>query len=104
MNEGEERMEERGRKGKEELSRKKKKRGRKMVDQLTVIEIRIGDERFAGWTFEAGISGSGGVANALQVVMPEGRTPGRHDGRDAEVRRFSPFPFRRHPFSPPTTL
>lgn len=74
-----------------------------MVDQLTVIEIRIGDERFAGWTFEAGISGSGGVANALQVVMPEGRTPGRHDGRDAEVRRFSPFPFRRHPFSPPTT-
>lgn len=74
-----------------------------MVDQLTVIEIRIGDERFGGWTFEAGISGSGGVANALQVVMPEGRTPGRHDGRDAEVRRFSPFPFRRHPFSPPTT-
>lgn len=73
------------------------------MDQLTVIEIRIGDERFAGWTFEAGISGSGGVANALQVVMPEGRTPGRHDGRDAEVRRFSPFPFRRHPFSPPTT-
>lgn len=94
-------MEERGRKGKS--CRVKKKRGRKMVDQLTVIEIRIGDERFAGWTFEAGISGSGGVANALQVVMPEGRTPGRHDGRDAEVRRFSPFPFRRHPFSPPTT-
>lgn len=87
--------------GEEKLSRKKW--GRKMVDQLTVIEIRIGDERFGGWTFEAGISGSGGVANALQVVMPEGRTPGRHDGRDAEVRRFSPFPFRRHPFSPPTT-
>lgn len=31
--------------------------------------------------------------------MPEGRTPGRHDGRDAEVRRFSPLPLRRHPSS-----
>lgn len=31
--------------------------------------------------------------------MPEGRTPGRHDGRDAEVRRFSPLSLRRHPSS-----
>lgn len=31
--------------------------------------------------------------------MPQGRTPGRHDGRDAEVRRFSPLPLRRHPSS-----
>ena len=72
--------------------------------KLTVIESRIGDECFASWAFQAGISGSGGVANALQVVMPEGRTPGRHDGRDAEVRRFSPFPLCRHPFSADDTL
>lgn len=72
--------------------------------KLTVIESRIGDECFASWTFQAGISGSGSVANALQVVMPEGRTPGRHDGRDAEVRRFSPFPLRRHPFTGDDTL
>ena len=69
-----------------------------------MIEGRTGDECFASWTFQAGISGSGGVANALQVVMPEGRTPGRHDGRDAEVRRFSPFPLCRHPFSVDDTL
>ncbi|KOX78770.1 hypothetical protein WN51_08529 [Melipona quadrifasciata] len=35
--------------------------------KLTVIEMRIGDECFASWAFQAGISGSGGVANALQV-------------------------------------
>lgn len=67
--------------------------------ELTVIESGIGDESSGSRTLQVGVSGSGGVADALQVVMPEGRTPGRHDGRDAEVRRFSPFPFRRHPSS-----
>lgn len=73
------------------IEKNKKKR-------LTMIESRVGDESSGSWTFQVGVSGSGGVADALQVVMPEGRTPGRHDGRDAEVRRFSPFPLRRHPF------
>lgn len=39
----------------------------------------------------------GCITKTLQVVMSEGRTPGRHDGRDAEVRRFAPFPLHRHP-------
>ena len=82
----------------------REKKRRKSYGKLTVIEVRIGYECFASWTFQAGISGSSGVANALQVVMPEGRTPGRHDGRDAEVRRFSPFPLCRHPFSTDDTL
>lgn len=38
------------------------------------------------------------TTKALQVVMSEGRTPGRHDGRDAEVRRFTPFPLHGHSF------
>lgn len=67
--------------------------------KLTVIQLRVGDESSAGWTFQASVGGGSSVADALQVVMPEGRTPGRHDGRDAEVRRFSPLPLRRHPSS-----
>lgn len=69
-------------------------------ERLTVIQSRRGgDESLAGRTFQAGVGGGSSVADALQVVMPEGRTPGRHDGRDAEVRRFSPLPLRRHPSS-----
>lgn len=66
---------------------------------LTIVERRASHESFASWTFQAGVSGGSSVADALQVVMPEGRTPGRHDGRDAEVRRFSPLSLRRHPSS-----
>lgn len=72
------------------------------INVLTMIQRRISHESFASRAFQVGVSGGSSVADALQVVMPEGRTPGRHDGRDAEVRRFSPLPLRRHPS--PTTL
>lgn len=65
-------------------------------ERLTMIHCWTRNKFCAGWAFHAGISASSGVADARQVVMPEGRTPGRHDGRDAEVRRFSPLPLCRH--------
>lgn len=65
-----------------------------------MIQRRICHEFLVSWTFQAGVSGGSSVADGtLQVVMPEGRTPGRHDGRNAEVRRFSPLSLRRHPSS-----
>lgn len=86
----------RKKKTKQERKGEKKDKGRKK--RLTVIQRRGSDESLARRAFQAGVSGgSSGVADALQVVMPEGRTPGRHDGRDTEVRRFSPLPLRRHP-------
>lgn len=64
----------------------------KLLTMIVVIQSRFrDDESFGRWTFQSS------VANALQVVMPEGRTPGRHDGRDAEVSRLAPLPLRRHP-------
>lgn len=64
-----------------------------------MIQCRIIYEALASWTFQVGVSGGSSVADALQVVMPEGRTPRRHNGRYAEVRRFSPLSLRRHPSS-----
>jgi len=76
-----------------------RKEKRKRLKRLTIVQPRVSHESLASWTFQAGVGGGSSVADALQVVMPEGRTPGRHDGRDAEVRRFSPLSLRRHPFS-----
>lgn len=42
-------------------------------------------------TLYIGVTSITNTLESLQVVMSKGRTPGRHDGRDTEVRRFSPL-------------
>lgn len=61
-----------------------------------MVQCRTGNESFAARAFQVGVSSGSGVVDALQVVMREGRTSGRHDGRDTKVRRFTPLSLRRH--------
>jgi hypothetical protein len=76
-------------------------RGRGGDARLTVVERRADRDvsgPAAAFQGDVGRRVAGGRGKALQVVMLEGRTLGRHDGRDAEVRHLvAAFPLGRHP-------